>query len=202
MKQLSRYKLNKISNNLDLLFNMANNEQITQGKDWYKLANYECTIIAIKYNIDLYKVIQVVSALSPRNKWERNLIDANNLIDAFTSNKDINSFKVCTFNTNKFKAWNILKDNLDITNNSLKTFNFVNSMLLMNNALTIDVWHLRACFLNDIKINNASIGKIAYKQIKELTIKKAANVGLKSYEYQAILWLTTQEYINNNFRNK
>ena len=131
-----------------------------------------------------------------------NLIDANNLIDAFTSNKDINSFKVCTFNTNKHKGWSILEDKIDITNNSLKTFNFVNSMLLMSNALTVDIWHLRACFLNDIKINNASIGKIAYKQIKELTLRKAANVGLKGYEYQAILWITTQEYINNNFRNK
>ena len=202
MKALSKYKLNKISNNLDLVFNMANSSQIKHGKEWYKLANYECTIIAIKHNIDLYKVIQVVSALSPRNKWNRNLIDADNLIDAFVSNKDINSFKVCTFNNNKYKAWTVLKDKIDITSNSLKTYNFVNSILLMNSALTIDIWHLRACFLNDIKINNASIGKTAYNQIKDLTLNKAKNVGLRGYEYQAVIWLTTQDYINTNFRNK
>ena len=197
MKQLSKYKLNKISNNLDLFFNLATKKQITNGLDWYKKANYECMLIANNNDIDLYKVVQVVSALSPRNKWTRNLIDANNLINAYTTGKDINSFKVCTFNTNKLKAWNILKNDLDITNNSLKTYNFVNSIMLNKNSLTIDIWHLRACFFNDINISSAAIGKLAYQQIKLLTLNKAAKIGLKGFEYQAIIWLSAQKYFTN-----
>ena len=197
MKQLTKYKLNKISNNLDLFFNMATKKDIENGLNWYKDANKECMLIANNNNIDLYKVIQVVSALSPRNKWSRNLIDANNLISAYTSGKDITSFKVCTFNTNKVKAWSILSNDLDITNNSLKTYNFVNSIMLNKNSLTIDIWHLRACFFNDISISSAAIGKLAYQQIKLLTLNKAAKIGIKGYEYQAIIWLASQKYFTN-----
>ena len=38
-------------------------------------------------------------------------------------------------------------------------------------------------------------GKLAYEQIQNLTIKKADKIGLKGYEYQAIIW----ESIRNKF---
>jgi len=198
MKELSKYKLSKISKNLDHFFNLASNEQINQGIDWYKIANKEATKIAKKYNLDVYKVAQVISALSPRNKWKQNIKDANKLCEAYVLGLHPTDIKVCTFHSNKFKAFNILASNVRITNNSLKTFNFVNNIAYLNNDfLTIDIWHLRACFNNMIKINNASIGKLAYEQIKQLTLKKAAKLGLKGFEFQAILWLSAQTNINN-----
>ena len=69
---------------------------------------------------------------------------------------------------------------------------FQNVGNLSHEHLTVDIWHLRACFLKSIKIDTASIGKIAYEQIKNLTIKKANKLGLKGYELQAILWVTMQ----------
>jgi len=198
MKELSKYKLSKISKNLDHFFNLASNEQINQGIDWYKIENKEATKIAKKYNLDVYKVAQVISALSPRNKWKQNIKDANKLCEAYVLGLHPTDIKVCTFHSNKFKAFNILASNVQITNNSLKTFNFVNNIAYLNNDfLTIDIWHLRACFNNMIKINNASIGKLAYEQIKQLTLKKAAKLGLKGFEFQAILWLSAQTNINN-----
>ena len=199
MKELSKYKLGKISKNLDQLFNLATNEQIKQGIEWYKIANKEANKIAKKYNLDVYKVAQVISALSPRNKWKQNIKDADKLCEAFTLGLHPTSIRVCTFHSNKFKSFNILANNTQITNNSLKTFNFVNNIAYLNNDfLTIDIWHLRACFNNMIKISSATIGKIAYEQIKQLTLKKAAKLGLKGFEFQAILWLSAQTNINNN----
>lgn len=198
MKKLSNYKLKKISNNLDYFFNIATDENIKNGINWYKIANKEAQKIAIKYDIDIYKVSQVISALSPRNKWKQNIIDANKVCDAYKLGLHPTDIKVCTFHSNKFKAFNILANNVSITDKSLKTFNFVNNITYLNNDfLTIDIWHLRACFNNLIKINNASIGRIAYEQIKQLTIKKANKLGLKGYEFQAILWLSTQQKFNN-----
>jgi len=198
MKKLSNYKLKKISNNLDYFFNIATDENIKDGINWYKIANKEAQKIAIKYDIDIYKVSQVISALSPRNKWKQNIIDANKVCDAYKLGLHPTDIKVCTFHSNKFKAFNILANNVSITDKSLKTFNFVNNITYLNNDfLTIDIWHLRACFNNLIKINNASIGRIAYEQIKQLTIKKADKLGLKGYEFQAILWLSTQQKFNN-----
>ncbi len=199
MKELSKYKLGKISKNLDHFFNLATDQDIKNGINWYKTANKEANKIAKKYNLDVYKVAQVISALSPRNKWKQNIKDANKLCEAYILGLHPTDIKVCTFHTNKFKAFNILANNTQITNNSLKTFNFVNNIAYLNNDfLTIDIWHLRACFNNMIKINNAAIGRAAYEQIKQLTLKKAAKLGLKGFEFQAILWLSAQANINNN----
>ena len=195
MKELSKYKLNKISRNLDFLFNLANNDEINDGLNWYKDANKEALKIANKYNLDVYEVSQVISALSPRNKWAQNLKDADNVCSAFVTGIKPTEIKVCTFHTNKFKAFAILENKVSISKNSLKTYNFVNNIAFLSPGhLTVDIWHLRGCFLNDIKIGSASIGKIAYEQIKQLTLKKAQNLGFKGFEFQAILWIVTQKY--------
>ena len=203
MKELSKYKLNKISYNLDYFFNIATKSEIKQGLNWYKNANNEANKISKKYNLDVYKVSQVISALSPRNKWQQNIKDANKLCEAFCLGLNPEDIKVCTFHTNKFKAFNILADNVEITEKSLKTFNFVNNIAYLSKEhLTIDIWHLRACFFNDINISSAAIGKLAYEQIKVLTIDKANKLGLKGFELQAIIWLSAQKIFINNRKNK
>ena len=203
MKELSKYKLNKISKNLDYFFNIATKQDIKNGLNWYNEANKEAYTIAKKYKLDVYLVAQVVSALSPRNKWRQNIKDTDKVCEAFTFGLHPTDIKVCTFHTNKFKAFNILAKNTEITNKSLKTFNFVNNIAYLDNSfLTIDIWHLRACFFNDIKINNASIGKLAYQQIKVLTINKANKLGLKGFELQAIIWLSAQKIFINNRKTR
>tara|TARA_B110000046_G_C12866339_1_gene344057 strand:- start:9 stop:605 length:597 start_codon:yes stop_codon:yes gene_type:complete len=197
MKELSPYILKKISNNLDHFFNLATNKQIRDGQSWYKNANLEANKIAKKYNLDVLKVSGVISALSPRNKWKRNLIDADAVCNAYKNNIGPSFIKVCTFNNNKLKSFGILAGSVKITDKSLKTYNFVNNIAYLDNDfLTVDIWHLRACFNNMININSASIGKKAYKQIKDLTIKKAKKIGLTGFEFQAIIWLSAQKNIN------
>ena len=193
MKKLTKYQLSKISKNLDYFFNVATKQDIKSGLKWYKDANSKAVEISNKYDIDVYKVAQVISALSPRNKWIQNIKDADKVCEAFKIGLTPNDIKVCTFHTNKFKAFNILNNNMTITDKSLKTFNFVNNIAYLNNDfLTVDIWHLRACFNDKISIKSASIGRIAYEQIKRLTIKKANKLGIKGFELQAIIWLSTQ----------
>ena len=203
MKKLTAGAIRNISSNLDYFFNIATKKEIKQGLDWYKNANEQAKQIASQYNLDVYKVSQVISALSPRNKWQQNIKDANKLCEAYVLGLHPENIKVCTFHTNKFKAFNILASNSEITANSLKTFNFVNNIAYLSSKhLTIDIWHLRACFFNDIKINSASIGKLAYEQIKVLTIDKANKLGLQGFELQAIIWLSAQKIFINNRKTK
>ena len=197
MRKLTPKQLKTISTNLDYFFNIATKKDIKNGLNWYKEANNLSQNIANKYELNIYDVCQVISCLSPRNKWQQNIKDTDKVCNAFKIGLQPNDIKVCTFHTNKYKAFNVLNQNITITNNSLKTFNFVNNIAYLNNDfLTIDIWHLRACFKDSIKINNASIGKLAYEQIKQLTIKKANKLNLKGFELQAILWLSTQRYFN------
>lgn len=189
MKELSKYKLNKISKNLDKFFNIATDDQIKDGLKWYKEANKIVLNIATEYKIDPYKVASVLSALSPRNKWKQNIADTIKVCKAWTEGKTPEDIKVCTFHTNKFKAFAILDDKVKITDKSLKTFNFVRNIAFLDpTAVTVDIWHLRACFDKIIKIDNASIGRVAYKQIKKLTLAKAEKLGITGFEFQAIVW--------------
>ncbi len=192
MKKLNRYQLNKISLSLDMWFNMATDEEIKNGRKWYADANQIIKDIANQFNTTEIIAASVLSALSPRNKWEQNIKDTIKVFQAIKDGKTAEQIKVCTFHTNKFKAFEIAKGNKTITKDSQKTFAFVNNIAhLNNNFVTIDVWHLRACFNKTM----GSCGKLAYEQIQKLTIKKADKLGLKGYEYQAIIW----ESIRNKF---
>ena len=189
MKKLTPYELTKISRNLDYYFNKATKQEIKEGLSWYKDANNICKDIATKYNTTTLIAAQVISALSPRNKWDKNIKDSYKVFEAVRLYLHPEDIKVSTFHTNKFKAFNIIAKNVQITNKSLKTYNFVNNIALLSNEhLTIDIWHLRACFSRIIKIDKANVGRVAYQQIKELTIKKANKLGIKGYELQAIIW--------------
>lgn len=197
MRKLSKYQLSKVSKNLDYFFNLATNKEIKAGKDWYKVANQFCIDTANKYNTNPFIVASVVSALSPRNRWEKNLKDTIKVLKAVKDNKQPEEIKVSTFHKNKFKAFNIAKGLQEINKDSPKTYNFVNNIAYLSNKhLTIDIWHLRACLKQFKSIDSASIGKTAYEQIKSLTINKANKLGLKGYELQAIIWLSVQTNIN------
>ena len=196
MRKQTTNELIKISRNLDYFFNLATPEQIKEGREWYQLANDFCKITALEYNTDPLKVASVVSALSPRNRWEQNLKDAKKVFQAISEGKEANEIKVCTFNKNKFKAFELAKGNIFITEDSPKTFNFVRNIAhLCPASVTVDIWHLRACLRQFKSIKNSNIGKVAYNQIKSLTIKKAHKLGLTGFEYQAIIWISAQNNI-------
>lgn len=193
MRQLNDIELLEVSNRLDNYFSLATNKDIDNGIAWYKQAHYICKNLANKYNVNIETVASILSALSPRNRWHQNIKDTATVLNAIHHNLSPNDIKVCTFHKNKNKAFLIAKGKIKITDQSLKTFNFVKNIAdLDENYVTVDVWHLRACFGKTI---SNTPGKKAYEQIKELTINKAKQYGLKGFEYQAIIWNS----VKNNF---
>jgi hypothetical protein len=189
MKKLTDAQLLKVSKNLDKYFNLSTDEQIADGLLWYKEANSFCIETAKKFGTTSCLVASIVSALSPRNKWRTNLKDTLSVLDAVSKGMGPTDIKVSTFHTNKFKAFAIANGQTEITNDSRKTYSFVRNVGQLDaDRVTIDVWHLRACFGQTM----GTIGKLAYDQIESLTIRKAKRLGLKGYEYQAIIWGSIQ----------
>lgn len=189
MRKLTKNQLAKVSKNLDYYFNLATNEQINEGLQWYKKANDFCIEQSKVFNVDSFTVASIVSALSPRNKWLTNLKDTVTVLDAVKNGLGPTDIKVSTFHTNKFKAFAIAEGEVEITDESRKTYSFVcNVGNLDEDRATVDVWHLRACFNQTI----GALGQLAYDQLERLTISKAKKLGLKGYEYQAIIWASVQ----------
>jgi hypothetical protein len=195
MKELTTKQLAEVNSNLDNYFALATDRDIDNGIAWYKQAHYICKDLAERYNTKLETVASIISALSPRNRWPQNIKDTKTVLDAIHSGFGPEDVKVCTFHKNKNKAFLLGKEQTSITDKSLKTFSFVNNIAKLDKAsITIDVWHLRACFGTTIR---STPSRKAYDQIRLLTIEKAKQKGLNGYEYQAIIWNS----VKNNFNN-
>jgi hypothetical protein len=193
MKELTTKQLAEVNSNLDNYFALATDRDIDNGIAWYKQAHYICKDLAKQYNTKLETVASIISALSPRNRWPQNIKDTKTVLDAIHSGFGPEDVKVCTFHKNKNKAFLLGKEQTSITDKSLKTFSFVNNIAKLDDAyITIDVWHLRACFGTTIR---STPSRKAYDQIRRLTIAKAEQKGLQGYEYQAIVW----NAVKNNF---
>ena len=196
MKKRTKSQLARHSKNLDFFFNSATNAQIEAGKRWYYDVNQFCKELAKEFETTPLTVAQVISALSPRNKWRRNLIDCKVVFQAIKDGKEPHEIKVSTYHSNKFKAFDIAKNGKRIDASAPKTFNFLHNIAhLDKNALTIDVWHIRA--IEKKNLAKTPIGIVAYDQVKELTIRKAEKIGLDGFEYQAIIWLSAQAFFKN-----
>ena len=180
----------KIKNRLDYWFNKATNEEIRSGMEWYKDAQDFAKYLSEKYNIESYICASVISALSPNNRWDRNKIDAENVIIAWKQYINPNDVKVCTYNSNKFKAFDILAGSV-ITEKSPKTHAFaMNVGLLSSDHITIDKWHIRACLTKEKHDVVETVTSAQYRRIERITAELAKKYNLKGYQLQAIIWVT------------
>lgn len=94
------------------ILKQATQAQIASGKAWYSAAYAFAESLAAKHNINVLTAAGVIAALSPNNKWSRNLIDSEALIDAHLNGRELP--KVCTFTPNKNKAVAILDAVADV----------------------------------------------------------------------------------------
>jgi hypothetical protein len=197
MRSLAKTKTNKtIERNLLSWFTAATDEQIAAGLVWYDAANRESHRLANQYGVKPEQSATVLSALSPSVKWNRNVIDAENLIDAFTAGRSIDSFNVCTYGPNKRKAWKVLESDWRIEKEAPKTFSFVSNILGNTQLVTVDRWHARAC-LNcagrPVKEVSSSIPISQYKRVESITQKLARRNGVTPSAFQAIIWVAIRE---------
>jgi len=186
IKSLSPYQKRKIKKNLLEMYEKRTDQHTQEGMQWYKTANQICVDMGKQLDYDPAVVAQVISALSPRNKWERNIIDTRTVLEAVNDGKSPEDVKVSTFHSNKNKAFEIARGERGIDQASPKTYSFVKNIAELDDSkVTIDVWHLRACFGKTI---DSGLTPLRYKQLEQLTLKCAEMVGIRGYEFQAIVW--------------
>ena len=175
----------------------ASNENKQIGLEWYKDAQAFCNSLANEFDLPAYICASVVSMLSPNNKWERNKIDARAVIIAWKSGLTAESVKVCTYTTNKLKAFRALNEGERIASSAPKTHAFaMNVGLLSSEHITIDKWHIRACLVkpkDGVTDTVETVTAKQYRRIEAITAQIAKESGLKGYELQAIVWVTIKE---------
>ena len=182
--------------NIIAIYKLANPSEIKHGLTWYVNANTDCMKIANTLELPLHIVIGVVSALSPNNKWERNIINAQDLCTAFMNGQDMDSIKVSTYHKMKQKAWHILEtmpsyeETITILNGK-KIVSFFRNISGDETDITID-GHARNIYYNDrqgLTTPNTNIKKNEYLDIQKAYLRASKKLGVKAYELQAITWV-------------
>ena len=83
------------------------------GAQWYHNAYQVCVTLGEKYGFHPNTVAGVIAALSPNNKWERNVEDAEAMLRAYCYDLPWDSVKVCSYSANKDKAISIIEMMID-----------------------------------------------------------------------------------------
>ena len=180
--------------NIISVYRDADETQHAEGLLWYSDAQKAAHNIAVKYDVPVYLVVAVIAALSPNNKWSRNIVNADALIGAFIRGDGLLSVKVSTYNKMKQKAWDILaaRPDYDGAKAMLKgqkiTSFFCDIMGEFN--VTID-GHARNIAYGErvgLTDDRSNIGVREYRALQAAYQEAARRVGLMPYQLQAITW--------------
>ena len=201
MQNLKTTSDSTIKRNLSKRFDQATDQERIDGLNWYKEAQDHAEFLSSEFNVSRRVSAGGISALSPNNKWNRNKIDAFNLLDTVKQGKTPEDVKVCTYNANKIKAFKIALGDAEILAKSPKTFAFaMNVGELSAEHVTVDKWHMRACLTSSKtrKQTQEAPTKAQYERVQRLTAEVAKAKGVKGYEFQAIIWIA----IKNQWEKK
>ena len=93
------------------VFQLATSQEVQLGLDWYPSARKISARIGKRAGVSAYHAAGVITALSPRNKWEDNVRNADALAKVYAAGgtvKDLTSVPCRTTHTNKHQAITIL----------------------------------------------------------------------------------------------
>ena len=92
-------------------FTLATSQEVQLGCDWYPSAYKIAVRMAGTYGVPTETAAGVIAALSPNNRWERNIVDAEAMLKCYAAGgtrDDMLNVKVCTYGKMKAKAVAIL----------------------------------------------------------------------------------------------
>ena len=193
-KQATLVDHEKMIYNITSVYRDADEDQHAEGLLWYSQAKREAYHIAMKHDVSVYIVVAVIAALSPNNKWARNLVNADALIGAFVNGDGLLSVKVSTYHAMKRKAWDILaarpsyNDAKAMLKGQKITSFFCDIMGEFN--VTID-GHARNIAYGErvgLTDDRTNIGVREYRALQAAYEEAARRVGLMPYQLQAITW--------------
>ena len=184
--------------NIKAIHQLATPIEIAEGQAWYPTARTIARTLASRYDIHEAEAAGVIAALSPRNRWERNVQDAEALIAAYVAAGAEQAMltKVCTFSNNKAKAVRILEagvltdaDVLNILSGpKLREFysciRGIADVCIDGHAFCI--WNGGRTVLADVP----KIGVKLRREIKADYTQAANDLGLTPAALQAITWVT------------
>jgi len=190
------------ADNIAAVFTLATASERKVHATWYESARIAAIAIADATGLELETVVGVIAALSPTNKWERNLVDAENVCRTFVVDPEsAATLKVCTYGNNLKKAIKVLEctevDEIPGILNGRKVTAFFHCIMGNQDVVVVD-GHAYSIWVGDrLTMKQVpNIGKKLYKTITDDYIQATHIINaryqltLKPYQIQSITWNT------------
>lgn len=181
--------------NIIAVYGQATRQEQHDGLMWYKRAKRGCNALAKSENISLRHAVGVVAATSPNLRWEKNILTARQVVQAYAQGIAPSDIDGCmAYPMNRAKAYAVLGGanrtaRIKATLNGPKITAFYLNIMGYD-AVTID-GHARNIAYNErlaLKDKKLSIRKNEYDKLEQAYRKAAATLGLKACDLQAITW--------------
>jgi hypothetical protein len=202
-------KTNGTGNNIYDMLDLATSEEYSAGMDWYREAYEFCGKLRDRINgisastkvrgVTLLDVACITALLSPRSKWERNKVDATNLLLSYASELPMEDVTIATFNANKKKAIDFLQAEplcqdarlalVGVPGESkVPSFAWCIAHYSSTQIVCVD-GHAISIWLG-YRLKEATAKGSAYLRIQQDYIDVANKEGIAPHQVQAITWLT------------
>ena len=183
--------------NILKVYRRAITDDIANGIEWYDRAKRYAETISKQTGVHVHTVIGVMAALSPNNKWERNVKDCERMCEAWVKGDDLDDFKVCCYHAMKQKAWSILEENLTTDEEILTRLNGQKIRSFYSNIRGLDEVTIDGHALNialgkvqGLTTDKTHMGKKVYIEMQQHYVRAAKRVNIPPHVLQAITWTT------------
>lgn len=199
---ITKFKGSKLTqrivvNNIIRYYNMATEDQITEGKNWYHDAHNFCLFLSKKHNYPMDKVVGILSATSPKTSWKANKQFCSLYI---STRRQVSSGNIHT------KCGRIdAGEDIPTVLNGEKTKAFFDNILnpYTSKAVTIDRHAIAACIQHPSLVyplpdEVSKITPLQYAFFSECYIKASNKLDLSPCNLQAIVWVVYRSLRNLN----
>ena len=204
---MSYSQLSENARHIVAKFALATSLEVAQGCAWYSVAYDTAINMAEKYGLSADTCAGVIAALSPNNRWERNIIDAENIIKAWRhgDDDDVLAVKCCTYRKMKEKALKILNSAkpIDEILNGPKIVEFYHCITSQDNDVCIDghaysVWFGLRLTMKQVPNIGIKLRAKIKQDYRDATsfINEELNEKYKTSDIQAITWVTHKRIHN------
>jgi hypothetical protein len=167
------------------VWDKATDSDLEAGSRWYPEAFGLAADMAAGTDYTVDQAAAVISHLSPRNKWERNVLAASMLVREGTILPGIMGREAA-------KAQSVLSDGWDEIVESFggpKTRRFYLNIMGDRESVTVDVWACRVASVDENLLSRVGV----YEALEAAYQRAARRVGVDPSTMQATTWVVARE---------
>ena len=171
-------------------YDRASKSDVESGARWYDEAGQLAASLAVHVDGSLERSAAVISALSPRTAWSRNVAGA---VAIMTSGPTAARRLGC-ISTNVDRATACKRDGYAGLGNGPKTHAFARNIAGDREAVTVDVWACRVVDVDETKLGASPRGETstAYEVLADAYRAAARRRGVDPATMQATTWIVAR----------